>query len=133
MQKKSFKTLRVSCQMTDLDVLERLQSIFGGSVCKSSKTQEHYKDAWVWSINGSDKAARCMEAILPYMGKRRSSKIQELLMLKQSWDSAKVESEENIRNAVEAYVSGEGSYRQIASKFGVSYTTVWNRVRSLEN
>ena len=34
--------------MTDLDILERLQDIFGGHIYTKAKQKPHHKQGWTW-------------------------------------------------------------------------------------
>jgi hypothetical protein len=115
---------RVSCQMTDLDVLEGLQEIFGGSIYRAHNPRPgSWKQSWVWNVVGV-RAARVMESILPLMKSRRTARIREVLTV---WNGA-----ENDRAAKwaagcmagAAYLAGNGSLRTVASQFGVSAETV---------
>jgi hypothetical protein len=120
---------RVSCAMTDLDVLERLRDNFGGNICKTTKQQEHHKQAWVWYLGG-EAAIEFMKQVQPWMGKRRSAKIDEVVSL---WNTRQNELAEKRKVIVDKataaaveYVNGGGSLRQVAAKHGVSYVTVKN-------
>lgn len=120
----------VSCEMTDLDVLERLKNIFGGSIYAMSRRNEKWKDTWRWKLYG-DNAVQCMQLILPYMLKRRTSKIKELIELHASRQEAK-----NIRNeaaimAATDYLANKGSLRSLAKQYGVSHETVRRTSESL--
>jgi hypothetical protein len=68
----------VVIQMTDLDVLEHVQQVFGGSIFKVTKRQSHWKDAWVWTLTGSA-AADLIREMLPYLHARRSDRARQYL------------------------------------------------------
>lgn len=77
---KEGKKPRVTCHMTDLDVLERLQNYAGGRIYKVKNPNPHkWKQSWVWTITDSDKVVVLMKDILPYMCSRRTEKILHLL------------------------------------------------------
>lgn len=123
--------LRVSCSMTDLDILERLQSIFGGLIHKVGRNtkhfKEHWKDVWVWSISG-DLAKEAMTAVLPYMGKRRSEKINELLASRKVYDEQVAARLDNCTQAALYYINNDTTLQQTAPMFGISWETVRRHV-----
>jgi len=113
----------VACQMTDLDVLEELQALFGGSLVSTKAIQSHHKPAWVWTVQG-DVAEAVMTQVYPYMFNRRREAIDKALA---TWHARKsvLESQRlKGEQAGRAYLNGEGSLRKIATRFGVSYETV---------
>lgn len=70
--------LRVILGMTDLDVIERANSIFPSSANMYVQPKTGQKTAYVLHWNGP-RAKELMEAVLPFMCERRSVKIQESL------------------------------------------------------
>lgn len=79
----SFNFLReqpkaMSIQMTDEDVLLRVQEYFGGTIFKVTKRQPHWKDCWKWTITG-EKSTALAGLILPYLGSRRSARGKEYI------------------------------------------------------
>lgn len=64
-------------EMTDLDLLERVQKNFGGKIYKLKTRQEHWKQAWRWQISSTKKAVEFLEIIYPYLGVRRKHKVDE--------------------------------------------------------
>lgn len=75
--------LRITCGSTDLDVVEKLHALAGiGNVSRESrkdKRRDHAKPFWVWTAFARMDVVPYLEAIRPYMGSRRGSKIDELL------------------------------------------------------
>lgn len=73
----------ISVSSTDLDVLRKVEKIFGGSIyeAKRKNKPKHWKDAWYWKTNSSKDCARILKQIMPYMGQRRRGKIQECLLI----------------------------------------------------
>lgn len=71
----------ISCAMCDRDVLEKLCGFLGlGRVQDPRKPQKpHHKPAWRWAIRKRKDVLEVCEAILPYMGQRRSKRIREIL------------------------------------------------------
>lgn len=123
--------LCVTCNMTDLDILERLQSIFGGLIHKNSRTSErykdHWKDAWTWSASGAT-AKDIMEAVLPYMGKRRSEKITELLQARKDYEDKVAAQFDNCTQAALYYLNNDTTLQKTAPLFGISWETVRRHV-----
>lgn len=70
--------LYVHVKMTDQDVIERAARLMGTSVTIRKAEKGHWKDQYVAQANGQ-KAADVMNAVLPYMGIRRTTKIIECL------------------------------------------------------
>lgn len=69
---------RIRVEMTDHDVVLRLQEMLGGVVCLPRVRKRHWKPTMQLQINGSD-AIKAMRAVRPWMGERRGAKIDELL------------------------------------------------------
>ena len=69
----------VKIKMTDLDVLQKMQDIFGGSICTTKKYKPHHKDSWIWRITGKTRVRKFLELCMPYFGFRRSYHAQNLL------------------------------------------------------
>lgn len=112
----------VSCQMTDLDVLERLKSIFGGAVYSTSTMRAHYKKTWRWQVLG-DQAEKAMIAVRPYMLERRQTAIDKVLKIWRDHSAREDERRRQLRAAVLAYKK-DGNYSEIARRFGVSARTL---------
>ena len=75
-----YPTIAVS--MTDQDVIDRVAAFFGTSVYEMPKYRRagyaNPKQQWKATLTGS-RAAAMMQALLPWMGRRRSQKIAEIL------------------------------------------------------
>ena len=67
-------------RMTDLDVLERLQRLWGGSVkaCTPAKNPTH-KPAWRWALYKKAGVSNILVTILPYLSDRRACKALDAL------------------------------------------------------
>lgn len=117
------KTLKVSCGSTDLDILEQLRDIWGGSIYETAKQKSHHKQAWVWIVHGIQ-AKSLMVAVLPYMMSRRGQKIKECLDLDLAHQQSKQDWVDKCMVAAVEYKTTGQSLRTVASKHGVSYVTV---------
>ncbi len=72
--------LRVRVVMTDEDIINRLGVIFNASSYYNMVSKdENHKDIYVVNFSGK-KALEVMIAIYPFMGKRRRSKIREVIL-----------------------------------------------------
>jgi len=65
--------------MTDRDVLERVQQLFGGHLYDLKTRQSHWKPSYMWRLTIAAEAAHLSKLILPYMGVRRAEAIGALL------------------------------------------------------
>lgn len=74
----------IGLAMTDYDVVEKAAKIMGvNNIYLEKKTKQGWKDAYRAQLIGYH-AVRVMERIKPYMGERRTKKINEVLIM---WNS----------------------------------------------
>lgn len=125
--------VRVHCQMTDRDILERLQGIFGGQIYEVAKRKNHWKDCWVWILTKEEESVRCVEMILPHMGFRRSQKIEELLNTWYDKDRERSDWIAKRKDIASDYFAGLGSMRELAKKYGTSHGSVYNVVKEAQS
>jgi hypothetical protein len=79
-------TYKLVMSTTDLDVLERFQSIVGGHITRKDHLQrEWYKQSWDWSAGGMEHSRLIMCYLFPYLGERRQAKWADVLELKMQW------------------------------------------------
>ena len=76
--------LRVTCRMTDEDVLRKAQALTGmGKFYKVRRDNDyykpHWKDAWNWEINKKDHIYALIAALYPFMGFRRQARIRDMI------------------------------------------------------
>jgi hypothetical protein len=71
---------RICCNMTDYDVIEKLQGLLGGKMSGPipSKTANR-KPVTRWQITKREEVKEICVMLFPHMGKRRSHKIADLL------------------------------------------------------
>jgi hypothetical protein len=113
----------VSCQMTDVDVINNLYNIWGGAIYHSLPRKDGYKETWHWQLGGED-AVELMTMILPYMFSRRSEKINSVLNI---WNTQKQKLNNINDNGIKAakeYLNGGTSLRKVAKKYSITYETV---------
>lgn len=78
-------TTAVHCEMTDEDTIIKLHSVFNvGTVLtrpnmSGRKDRRERKPTYIWSVQNQAGIKLVCGAILPYMGTRRTTKINELL------------------------------------------------------
>lgn len=112
--------LRVTCEMTDEDVIERLAKIIGSSVWESKQRNVNWKPTWRCSVSG-ERAKQLMLDIYPMMGSRRQGKIDEVVHL---WDSRTTNRKKryNSEDISNAFKDG-ASTAKVIEDFGCSKTT----------
>lgn len=80
--------IMIGCHMTDEDILLKLKEYLNcGTVSgpyKNGKTEQNYKDRYMFRVSG-EKAYNIIKLILPYMGNRRTNKIEELIDLYENY------------------------------------------------
>lgn len=62
--------LRVSIEHTFIPVLELLRDAYGGGIVVAKKNMPHYKQKYVWKLNGRD-AHRFILDITPYLWEKK--------------------------------------------------------------
>ena len=104
--------------MTDKDIIDRLQEYWGGFVSKRDYKEQPWKPLWTWTLTPKNGAVELTEAILPYLGRRRTIKATECL--EHARGNPRGEKRKKARDRV-AVLTAEGlgpSY--IASTLGIS-------------
>jgi|SRR5687768_327672 len=73
--------LTITVGSVDFDIIQRLYHIFKmGHI--THRTLMSSKELYVWKVTKNKHVKEVLHLILPFMGKRRSSKIDELLTFK---------------------------------------------------
>ena len=74
-------SVRIGMTQSDLDILERMQQLFGGTIGpKSYKAKPtHWKPTWQWRLGRSAEVRSVLELMLPLLGERRACKAQDAL------------------------------------------------------
>jgi hypothetical protein len=114
----------VKAEMTDEDIILRLQCIFGGHI--SNVNRPSYKPSWVWSVTG-DRAAVIMRLVLPHMGVRRSIDINNALRVRFDFDLERETNRQNriiLRDKLIAHQNDGWSLRRIGREYNMSHETV---------
>lgn len=69
------KYLAISIGSTDLDYLERCESIFGGHICVTREASENRKKTWTWALTTGEYAYAVCIAMWPLLGRRRQADV----------------------------------------------------------
>lgn len=86
----------ISLTSTDIDVLEKIQLNFGGSIYKSNHTnaKPNWKQAYIWQFKGKD-SRNIVLLIKPFLCKRRLERAEE--WLKKYEDLINIKNNKSIR------------------------------------
>lgn len=112
---------RISLEMTDQDVVERVAKMFEISYIHTKRyANVKHKDGFRFLLRGQ-RAVRLMEVLSPYMGTRRQAQINEVLnsYTEKPADIAKLTDE-----AVRDIRSKRVSMRKFAALYGVAKGTI---------
>ena len=70
---KRNRYVRCSVEMTDKDIIHKLQSLYPGpSVTYRDRNPGKWKPQWKWCINKTEDVRQFLIDILPYLGERRA-------------------------------------------------------------
>jgi len=70
---------RIEVEMSDFDVIQRMQNTFGGNVYFRPSRFPEYKPMWRWSLNKQKDVYQLLQNIEPFMSERRQAKIHEVI------------------------------------------------------
>jgi len=77
---KTRKKLMIRCKMTDEDIILRLKDVFSlGAIYVIHPKNTKHRISWEWHVGKHSSMEEVINKVLPYLGKRRSSKAKELL------------------------------------------------------
>lgn len=120
---------RISISMTDLDILDRVQKIFGGTVVAATRSNmpSHWKNAWIWTLS-SEKSYDLLTSIRPLLGERRGEKADQYL---KSIDDRRLRAENyKVREQTIVTLKAEGySLRAIGKMLNMDHGLVGRIVR----
>lgn len=123
--------IKISVNMTDYDVLERLNRIFPGKIYKTRKRRDHHKDSWVWVGKHT-----YLSLLIPQLCSRRRAKIAEL----QRISDERVKASQNKRNIIREKhdlvieLRNKGlTCQRIADEVGLDRSTVARIIRKRES
>lgn len=81
MPKNGRVAVRLVIKMTDLDPLERVQSIFGGTI-RGPYQHTKGKPSYCWALAGWEPVVAVMTRMAPWLGQRRLSRWAEVLEMR---------------------------------------------------
>lgn len=73
------KTAKITVQMNDLDIIERLQSIFEAGRIYYRPPRKTSKESWVWTVYKAADVLKIIKEVQPWLGSRRNNKAKELV------------------------------------------------------
>jgi hypothetical protein len=119
---------RLSMQLTDLDVLEKVKRLFGGHIYECTKREEHHKQCWAWVLTDLQTVVALSKSLLPFLGQRRAGKATECIVLGEALldkRSNKVTCIKRMRDLVhELHSTGNYTHQDIATTLGVDRSYV---------
>lgn len=74
-----YASARIQVQMTDLDVIERLQELTGGVIHTYADKRPNCKDQHRWTFRGYENVVALTELIRPWMFSRRTRQMDRML------------------------------------------------------
>ncbi len=122
----------LAIQMTDLDVLEKVQSIFGGKVTQSydRKDKPHWKTCYKWSCSVSESDV-IVPLLLPYLGARRKIRANLYLELRSRTLAKQKPAQLKRQQIVEAIKTGL-TQREVAKFCNVSQPYVNKVINNIQ-
>lgn len=130
---KNSYSAAVAVQMTDLDVLQKLQILTGlGHIIETQRQKPHHKRTWRWTAQGSE-VRRLLLDIYPHMGDRRKEKIMSVVSVYDENQKVRSKREDLLAQAVVDYESGKFSLRTLGNLYGVSRTSIWRAIHKNNN
>jgi len=73
----SRNSVNLRINMTDRDVLERVQSLVGGTIVSIPKEAPQHKPRWVWQVTREDVVRPALARLKPYLMERRGARLAE--------------------------------------------------------
>lgn len=119
--------IRVTIEMTDRDVLEKIQEIFGGSLYDLKIRAPHYKPSYKWMLTSSHTAAEFLDYVMPYLFARRKNRAEEALTLYKSLEKKKIERAVKLNkkaNRILDLKKSGMSDKAIAAELGLERSTI---------
>ncbi|TXH11911.1 MAG: hypothetical protein E6R04_00450 [Spirochaetes bacterium] len=121
------KPKRMTISMTDRDVLDHVQSLFGGTVVSLKKREEHHKDVWIWYLHG-ESSVELAKKIQPYLFSRRAKRCAEYIE-KFSTMSDRRNKAASLRESVRSLRNEGYKHREIAERLEIDRTYVSHILR----
>lgn len=123
------KRVVVVIQMTDLDVLEKVQENFGGKILKLKERRAHWKQIYSWRISKTSKACDFLETIKQFLCSRRTEKVNEALLIGKRLKENESQKEKSInyrKSIIQKLRDENKTDREIGVVLNVSRSTIQN-------
>lgn len=116
--------------MTDRDVLERVQRLFGGAIYACSTQQAHHKPSWRWVVNG-EYSVEVVTQIIPLLGARRGARALEYVEAQRVRSRGVVSKRRvsTLRDRARDLAADGLSHREIGAELGVTRSYVTHILR----
>ena len=76
---RSCNSAYLTVSMTDLDVINRLQQVWGGKIYLRKNQNPKWKQAWRWQLGGKNRVKKVLNRMLPFLSERRACKALDAL------------------------------------------------------
>ena len=87
-KKSGYLCTSLSVCSTDLDMIEKLDSIYPGKSNYVREYDNHFKTQYVWSVGSREGIRTIIKKVIPYMGIRRQEKMREVISLMDSYEKS---------------------------------------------
>ncbi|MFN8372332.1 MAG: hypothetical protein U0694_05570 [Anaerolineae bacterium] len=118
-------TPNIAINMTDVDVIARVASIWGVQPVKVHAQQIHWHDTYLARLRGA-KADQFMHLIFPMMGQRRQAQIKSVLQAYAERRKKRFKLTEEQVKAIKARIARGETAKSIARDFPVSHYAIWD-------
>jgi transposase len=120
------KSPRCNLHMTDEDTIQKFSNLIEQKYKLIKHKNPKWKNAFKISLTSS-KAIELMNIILPYMGKRRSEKIKEVLKI---YETKKRKCHNDVELEYLIELKQTQSYRKIAKLYGVTHRAIMDWIKN---
>lgn len=84
--KTGYLTVELTVASTDLDMIDKLDSLYPGKSEYIREYKNHYKTQYIWAVTDRGGVRTVLSKILPHMGSRRRERILEVLNMIDSYE-----------------------------------------------
>lgn len=121
---------QVRVEMTDKDIILRVQEITGGNVRFVKRYKPHHQDTWLLHIRTAKLVQPLLESIYPFMGQRRQSKIKAMIDNVKMSRRYKTVKKEDVIVIREMYKNGNYTMKELATVFETTRSNINNIVHN---
>lgn len=80
---RRYRKLTVSVDSTDIELIDEMIRLAGGTVVKKKRAKKHHRQAYTWRLYGSDKIISFLTQVEPFM--RCMAKKERALLIIREW------------------------------------------------